>query len=137
MNKNQRNTFKPYLINAFYTWTMDIGFTPLIEINYSSKNIIPQILKEKETIVFNIHPSSINNLVFGKDSIEFEARFSSTPHNISIYHESIKKIFSKEDGYGLEFNLFDEVNKNESSNLSENLRPIKQKGHLILIKNDN
>lgn len=135
MNK-YRNNFKPYLINAFYTWAMDINFTPLIEVSSTSKNKIPEMLKDKETIIFNIHPSSVKNLIFGKDFIQFEARFSGESCNLSISHQSIKKIFSKEDGYGLEFNVFDEANKLESNLKTDTLKPIKQKKHLVLIKND-
>ena len=36
-----KNTFKPYLINAFYTWAIDIGFTPLIEVENHPDNQIP------------------------------------------------------------------------------------------------
>ena len=87
-----KNTFKPYLINAFYTWAMDINFTPLIEVSNSSINKIPANLKDKENIIFNIHPGSIRNLIFGKDCIEFEAKFGGEAHNLSIYHKTIKKI---------------------------------------------
>lgn len=137
MNK-YRNNFKPYLINAFYTWAMDINFTPLIEVSNASKNKVPDSLKSKDTIIFNIHPSSVRNLIFGKDFIEFEARFSGEPCGLSIAHDTIKKIFSKEDGYGLEFKVFDEVNKVESNLYSDTdtLKPIRQKKHLVLIKND-
>lgn len=131
-----KNTFKPYLINAFYTWAMDINFTPLIEVSNSSINKIPSNLKDKENIIFNIHPGSIRNLIFGKDCIEFEAKFGGESCNLSIYHKTIKKIFSKEDGYGLEFNVFDELNKSELTQDDDTLKPIKKLKHLLLIKND-
>lgn len=91
----------PYLINAFYTWSIDLGFTPLISIKISNKNNLPEYLKNSE-IILNIHPNSVKNMVFGKDSISFEAMFEGEFFPVIISHESIVKILNREDLYGLD-----------------------------------
>ena len=91
----------PYLINAFYTWSIDLGFTPLISINPSRKNSLPVHLSN-ESIVLNIHPNSVRNMVFAKDSLSFEAMIEGEPFAIIISHESIFQIFNREDLYGLD-----------------------------------
>lgn len=91
----------PYLINAFYTWSIDLGFTPLISLKISSKNQLPDNLKNAE-IILNIHPNSVRNMVFGKDTLSFEAMFEGEGFPVIISHESIVKIFNREDLYGLD-----------------------------------
>ena len=140
-----KNTFKPYLINAFYTWAIDTGFTPLIEVEFHQDNQIPESLEDKNPIVFNIHPAATRNLIFSKDFIEFEAKFSNQLQKLSINNKSITRIFSKEDGYGLEFKIFEEINQHNDSpeieKTSKNpafssTKPPKSKKHLILIRNE-
>lgn len=94
----------PYLISAFYTWSIDLGFTPLISLNGSSKNKLPEHLQNAE-IILNIHPNSVRNMVFGKDTISFEAMFEGEGFPVIICHESIVKIFNREDLYGLDLTI--------------------------------
>lgn len=127
-----KKTLKPYVINSFYTWAIDLGFTPLIEVknpHKKSNNKIPEHLLSQDSIVFNIHPSAIRNLVFGKEHIEFQANFNNDNNKesieqIIINHTSITKIFNREDKYGLYFDLEAE---------SKDLKP---KPHLSIIKNN-
>lgn len=119
-----QHTLKPYLINAFYTWSMDIGYTPLLTVQKWNQNLIPEDLTHDKFIIFNIHPSAVKNLIFGKDIIEFEAMFSGKAQHISLHYKSIFSIYNKEDNYGLEFETIMEK--------KENKRP-----NLILIKNEN
>lgn len=124
-----KKTLKPYVINSFYTWAIDLGFTPLIEVKTHTKNKIPEHLSSQDSIVFNIHPSAIRNLVFGKEHIEFQANFNIKDdeeyiEQIVISHNSITKIFNREDKYGLHFDI--EAEKKES----------KPKPHLSIIKNN-
>lgn len=140
-----KNTFKPYLINAFYTWAIDTGFTPLIEVEIHQDNQIPEILKDKNPIVFNIHPSATRNLIFSKDFIEFEAKFSQQLQKLSIHNKSITRVFSKEDGYGLEFKIFEQLEQSDASKKIQeseknpsfsSTQSGKSKKHLILIRNE-
>lgn len=136
---NYKKTLKPYLINAFYTWAMDVGNTPLIEINNHKNNVIPDYLAELMPITLNIHPNATRNMIFSKDIMQFEAVFGGKEFQVSINYDSIAKIFSKEDGYGLEFAIHINQNDddtNESNNNTSEFKPIKQKKHLTLIKND-
>lgn len=109
----------PYLINGFYTWSIDLGFTPLVSLRKSNKNQLPQHLMTEE-IILNIHPDSVRNMVFGKDALSFEAMFEGEGFPVIIFHDSILKIFNREDLYGLEL-----------GNNIENSKP-----KFIVIKND-
>lgn len=106
-----QQTFKPYLINAFYTWSMDIGYTPLITIENWSKNLIPNHLHNQNHTIFNIHPNAVKNLILGKEKIEFEANFSGNIEHIEVYYDSISSIFNKEDNFRLDFEIKKENNK--------------------------
>jgi stringent starvation protein B len=98
----------PYLINAFYTWSIDLDFTPLILLKVYNKNHLPEYLKNLE-IILNIHPNFVRNMVFGKDTLSFEAMFKGEEFPVVIYYDSIVKIFNLEDLYGLD--LADNVEK--------------------------
>jgi stringent starvation protein B len=121
-----QHTLKPYLINAFYTWCMDIGYTPLITVSKSSKNLLPSYLLTESNVIFNIHPKSVRNLIFGKDTIEFEAIFNQEPSKVVLYYTSIFSIESLEFEYGLDFDI-----QNEDIN-----NGLSKKPKLILIKNE-
>jgi stringent starvation protein B len=132
---NNNPTLKPYLVNAFYTWTMDTGTTPLIEVVSDFYNTLPDNIKQENTIILNIHPDATRNMILGKNDIQFEAMFSGEDFKVNITYESIQKIFTKEDGYGLEFSVDSE--KIKTPYLSKNTqRKIIHKKHLKLIKNE-
>lgn len=132
---NNNPTLKPYLVNAFYTWTMDTGTTPLIEVASDFYNTLPDKIKKENTIILNIHPDATRNMILGKNDIQFEAMFSGEDFKVNITYESIQKIFTKEDGYGLEFSVDSE--KLKTPYLSKNIqRKVIQKKHLKLIKNE-
>ena len=120
------NTLKPYLVNAFYTWAIDVNKTPLIEIAPYHKNILPEDLKNKENIVINIHPNAILNMILSKENMKFETIFLDENFNVTIYYESIRQIFCKEDTYGLEF----EIETKEPKGTRDTKR------HLYLVKNE-
>lgn len=119
-----QHSLKPYLINAFYTWSMDIGYTPLLTVQEWADNIIPEHLAKESHIIFNIHPTAVKNLIFGKNVLEFDAMFAGVPHHVALYYKSIFSIYNKEDSYGLEFEV-----------IMEKKEP--KKPNLILIKNEN
>lgn len=131
---NYQFTLKPYLINAFYTWALDLKLTPLIEIKQHKENDIPPHLLHEKSIIFNVHPNATKNIIFGKATLQFEALFSSKIYIVNIDYSSILRIFTKEDGYGLEFadaqNITNEITQDNS------VKEIKRIKHLVLIKND-
>lgn len=129
---NNNKTLKPYLINAFYTWTMDNKATPLIEVVFDIYNVLPESVKHQNLVVLNIHPDATKNIVLGKSELEFDAMFSGEECKVKITYESIQKIFTKEDGYGLEFTV--DYDKLKSNYLSNNGQKIIQRKHLTLIK---
>jgi stringent starvation protein B len=114
-----KSTLIPYLVNAFYTWSLDIGFTPLISVKTSKNNILP-IELTNHPIVLNIHPTAVRNMVFSKETLEFEARFDGESYPIVIYYKTIIKIFNREDNY--------EINLEESTE--------KTKPNLSIVKKD-
>lgn len=99
MNK----TLKPYLINAFYSWCMDTGKTPMIIVYNYIKNKTPEHLSHQEYILINIHPHAIRNLIFSKNTISFDAQFEDKLENLILNYDSISSIYSKEEEEGLEF----------------------------------
>lgn len=122
---------------AFYTWAMDSNIVPILEIKNHSENIVPQDIKNKEKVLFSIHPNSISHLIFGKNNIQFYAKFKGESFHVTIVNEAVTKIFNKDNGQGLEFNDVTEVNNIETAN--ENEAPLragivpKKKSKLILI----
>jgi stringent starvation protein B len=128
---NNNKTLKPYLINAFYTWTMDNSTTPLIEVVYDIYNVLPNSVKQQSVLVLNIHPDATRDIVLGKNDLQFEAMFDGEEFKVTITYESIQKIFTKEDGYGLEFTV--DYEKLKTNYLSNGGRKIIQKKHLTLI----
>lgn len=106
-----KKTLKPYMLNAFYTWTIDVGFTPIIKVQRDDSNQVPEELSQEEFIIFNIHPNATRNLVFGKEHIKFQAKFGHRSEQITIPHSTISRIFSREDNYGLDFDIIESNKK--------------------------
>lgn len=130
---NNNKTLKPYLVNAFYKWTMDNETTPLIEVVHDFYNVLPENIQRQSSVVLNIHPDATRNIQLGKQDIKFEAMFAGEDFKVTITYESIQKIFTKEDGYGLEFTVDPHKLKTEYLSTQAN-RKIIQKKHLRLIK---
>lgn len=123
-------TLKPYLIEAFYNWSLANNLTPLIEISEDYYNLLPEHVKRQSTVILNIHPDATYDLIFSKQNIEFEAVFSGENFRVKITYESIQKIFIKEDGYGLEFIVEKERIKHPYRTEKSKI----QKRHLRLVK---
>jgi stringent starvation protein B len=129
---NNNKTLKPYLVSAFYKWTMDNNITPLVEVVYDVYNKLPEQIKNQSTVVLNIHPDATRNMQIGKNELSFEAMFLGVDFQVIITYESIQKIFTKEDGYGLEFTVDVEKLKTEYLSMKLNRKIIERK-HLRLI----
>lgn len=125
-----QNTLKPYLINAFYSWCMDVGYTPLIGVQKFNKNHIPPHLEHNTHIVFNIHPKATRNFIFGKDKIEFETMCEGNIYEVSIDYKSIFRIYNTEENYGLDFDIDPDELKEEEEEV------VITKPKFTLIKNE-
>lgn len=95
--------FKPYIINAFYTWALEDKKTPYIKVAKNSENIIPKHLENNLFIILRLHNDSVYNLVFSADKLYFLAYFNDEPFQVCIPYSNIKSIFCKETNYGLNF----------------------------------
>ena len=135
------NTIKPYLLQAFYTWCIDYAATPMVEVNKDSRHHLPAHLTQEEILRFDINPNAINNFVFGKEGMSFEARFGSIGEKVFLHYHVVTKIFAKETGEGLNFSTFLVNNTTEENATDKNAtdktdKTEKKKNHLRLVKND-
>ena len=83
----------PYLIRAFYEWSVDNDFTPQLS-----------VLAEPEDYRV-IVPTACDSLQLGNDVITFKARFAGKVESISIPVDRVKAIFIREEGYGMRFDV--------------------------------
>ncbi len=111
---------------------MDNKTTPLIEVAFDVYNELPNSVKNEDIVVLNIHPDATKNIILGKTSLEFEAMFSGEEFKVKVTYESIQKIFTKEDGYGLEFTV--DYDKLKTNYLANSGNKVIQNKHLTLIK---
>lgn len=136
----KKSSLKPYIINAFYSWSLDNGNTPLIEFTDHKENLIPKHIISSGIAIISIHPDYIQNMILGKDNMQFEAFFNGQPFSVNMHYDSVTKIFNKEDGHGLEFDnneLLGYANEDEEYLKDfNNIKALKKKGHLSLIKNE-
>lgn len=94
--------FIPYLLGTFYSWTVNNKYHPLIEVEYSKKNQVPD-QNPGDIVVLNIHPEATRNANFGKDSMSFVAMFDGVSKNVKVSYDSILKIYTKEDNIVINF----------------------------------
>lgn len=95
---------RPYLVRAMHEWMTDTGKTPHIVIDARAPGVqVPVQFVQDEKIVLNCSYSATKNLVLGNEEIEFEARFSGTPHVIRAPMESVLGIYARESAEGMLF----------------------------------
>lgn len=127
---DMHRTLKPYLINAFYSWCIDVGYTPLILAKNSNGNSFPKTIVDSKAL-FDIHPSSVRNLLLGKNNLEFEAFFNGNREKVSISYDSILKAYAKENHYGLDFD-----EDCDSFDSDGEFQKFNKKPKFMIIKND-
>lgn len=67
----------PYLIRAFYEWSVDNDFTPQLSVLAEPEDyrvIVPSNYVTNNEIVLNISPTACDSLQLGNDLITFKAR---------------------------------------------------------------
>ena len=88
----------PYLIRAFYEWSVDNDFTPQLSVLAEPEDyrvIVPSNYVTNNEIVLNISPTACDSLQLGNDVITFKARFAG----------KVESIFIREEGYGMRFDV--------------------------------
>lgn len=101
------NQFKPYLLRATYEWCCDQGFTPYVSVMVDETVQVPGEFVTDGEITLNVGAEATNGLVFGNDTLEFNARFSGIPREVRVPVTHIIAIFARENGEGLVFPAFD------------------------------
>ncbi|HMM75392.1 MAG TPA: ClpXP protease specificity-enhancing factor [Gammaproteobacteria bacterium] len=93
---------KPYLIRALYDWIIDNGCTPhlLVEAKDSRVRVPTQYVKDG-SIVLNIAPGAVRDLVLGNDAISFNARFGGVAHEVYFPVSAARMIYARENGQGM------------------------------------
>lgn len=98
----------PYLIRAFYDWSVDNDFTPQICAVIEDDDYrvsVPAQYVEDGQIVLNISPLASEGLHIGNEFITFKARFAGKPEEVRIPIDRIKAIYIREEGFGLPFEV--------------------------------
>jgi len=144
---------RPYFIRALYEWMLDNELTPHIIIDTNAPGVgLPAEHLNKDAVVFNISPESVKSLRITNKMLTCNASFSGKAVDIMIPVNAVLRIFAKENGLGMGFAerpdltipLFDEKIefeqeaelKFESQTSEETQEPLKQRGHLRLVKSD-
>ncbi len=97
-------TIKPYLIRAACQWALDSGQTPHLLVDATVSGVtVPATHIDDGRIVLNIDPQATSNLLIGDELIEFNARFSGAPFEISIPVIAVLGVYARENGEGISF----------------------------------
>ncbi len=95
---------QPYLLRAVFDWIVDNNMTPHILVNADDKDCrVPVQFVKDGKIVLNIAPSAVQALDLGDEWIQFRARFSGTPHLVTIPVHAVLSIHARETGQGMTF----------------------------------
>lgn len=97
---------QPYLLRAFYDWIIDNDLTPymVIDVNYPNVLVPTKFINDGQ-IVLNLSPSACVNFNMDLEYIEFQARFSGQPMNVSFPVASVSAVYAKENGAGTVFTV--------------------------------
>ncbi len=92
----------PYLLRALYEWIVDNGMTPhlLVDTRDSRVRVPVQFVKDN-SIVLNLAPSAVRDLMMRNDFISFSARFGGVPQEILVPVGSARMIYARETGQGM------------------------------------
>ncbi|MBT8423283.1 MAG: ClpXP protease specificity-enhancing factor [Gammaproteobacteria bacterium] len=95
---------RPYLLRAMHEWMSDNGQTPLLLVDAMQSDVqVPEGFVEDDHIVLNVSWSATRNLQLENELISFEARFSGSPHFVSVPVSAVKGIYARESGQGMMF----------------------------------
>ena len=100
---------KGYVVEAYYKWIVDSGFTPHLLIDATVDHIeVPMEYVQDGQIVLNMAPQAIRDPVFHKSYISFRTQFSGVTFYVYVPMIAILSIYAKENGEGKMFDMAEE-----------------------------
>ena len=97
-------TNRPYLLRALYEWITDNGMTPHVLVDAEVEGVdVPDHAIQKGKVVLNIADGAAEHLVLDNQTIDFKARFSGKPYQISVPMDAVVAIYARENGQGMMF----------------------------------
>lgn len=92
-------------IGAIYSWITNRNRSPYIWIDTNGQDLgIPKrYIENNGTIVIDISRSAVKDIYILHDSVQFKTKFASVLTELNVPFASIKAIYGKEDGKGLQF----------------------------------
>ena len=95
---------RPYLLRALYEWITDNGLTPHILVDAEMDDVfVPDVAIQKGKVVLNIASGATEHLMLENEIIDFKARFSGKPYQISVPMNAVIAIYARENGQGMMF----------------------------------
>ena len=97
-------TNRPYLLRALYEWITDNSLTPHVLVDAEVDGVdVPDHAIQKGKVVLNIADGAAEHLVLDNQTINFKARFSGKPYQISVPMDAVIAIYARENGQGMMF----------------------------------
>lgn len=95
---------RPYLVRAVYEWILDNQLTPhlVVDADYPGCQVPWQFVQDGQ-IILNISPTAVTNFVADNDAIQFNARFSGSPHRVIVPMGAVMALYARENGAGSMF----------------------------------
>ncbi|CUA86877.1 ClpXP protease specificity-enhancing factor [Pseudidiomarina woesei] len=95
---------RPYLVRAVYEWILDNQLTPhlVVDADYPGCQVPWQFVQDGQ-IILNISPTAVTNFVIDNHSIQFNARFSGSPHRVIVPMGAAMALYARENGAGSMF----------------------------------
>lgn len=93
---------KPYLIRAIYEWIVDNGCTPHLLVETKDERVkVPTQYVKDGSIVLNIAPGAVRDLLMGNEFVSFNARFGGVAHEVHFPVAAARMIYARENGQGM------------------------------------
>lgn len=100
------NSSKPYLLRALYEWIVDNDCTPHLVVSTEQEGVrVPPGLAKDGSIVLNVAPSAIRNLLMDDLHVSFDARFGGQPFAVLVPVSAVSGIYARENGEGMAFEV--------------------------------
>ena len=102
--EQQISSSRPYLVRAIHEWLSDNGLTPQLIVNADHPSVqVPREHVKDGLIVLNVSRSAVRDLQLGNEIIEFSARFSGRPRQVSLPVAAVLGLHARENGLGMSF----------------------------------
>ena len=96
-------SLKKSLILSFYSWCINEGLSPIIEVGYNKKTRAPWYLLKDNKLSINISPKVIKNMSLNQDLICFDAQFNGDLWGLEFFLDDIQRIYCIEIMDGITF----------------------------------